>query len=56
MVGDDEIDPLARQDLERLHDIRCAQGSMTGAFQRVIDQQTDGRLVVDVKDCGHYGG
>src|SRR6185295_798954 len=56
VVGDDEIDLLSRQNLERFDDVAGADRPMAGALQRVVDQEADGRLVVDVEDCGHCGG
>ena len=48
VVGDDEIDVLPGEYLQRLDDVRRTCGSVPGADQRVLEKQSDGRLVVDV--------
>src|SRR5690606_22404954 len=53
VVGDDEVHFLLRQDLQRLGHALGTHGTVAGALQRILEDQTDGGFVVDVENGRH---
>ena len=50
VVGNDEVDPAAFEDLQRLRDAPGADGRVTGLGEGVLQNQADRGFVIDVQD------
>ena len=55
IVGDDQVDAAALENLQRLRYAPRANRRVARLSQRVLEDQSDAWLVIDVQNCGHGG-
>ena len=55
-VRDDQVDVSLRERLQRLGHIVRADGGMAGPLESVLEDETDGGLIVHIQDGGHLTG
>ena len=53
VVGDDQVDGIALEQVQRLGDVPGAECLVPGPPQRLLDDHAHGRLVVDVQNGRH---